>query len=616
MTASIRIAILLGFLATASATRSPAQDNVPSAARVTGTQPTKRHASPNDGQPTKIVHGVVVDEMNAPVAKINVSMSSPGGLDPSATVVTDDGGKFEFVAPEWRTFFHFGAADPSGERLGFLMYESDRSRAAEYPSVLATGPVPRIVLHAARPIAVTVVDDKERPVAAAKIGLGFKRDSLRSGQYEFVERLTAQVTDAAGKAVVHVPSDLPLACVFAVKAGSGFDYASYGPVDDPTGGRMNRRRPGKRVANSPGGPNEKQVQTAKTNDPDRHAADDRQPINLVLSGVHIMRMHLVDEHHRPLKGVKVRVGHIQRPHRGGPAVLPPIAEFQLTTDAAGIARCDAIPIETSPVLLFSSASKSYPFIEQPNFDPTEHTTDFELVATSLPVVRVQVTDADGRPALGSQIRYASRRLLGGSRAAPGATGTATQLSPEGCELPQIGINGAYFVVSAAKGPFASTITACVLRMGDPVRTVKLVLRPATRVHGTLTIGKERRPGANQPVTLIQRDDDNYSKLPEDERLPRVRHLAMDIPFLAITDDQGRFEFNAAPGPYVIGIGRVALFALAAADKVEAVFRDRPAAFEINDQKEIPIDLHCDRTWSPDDAPRPQMTPIRMRPPGQ
>jgi hypothetical protein len=157
----------------------------------------------------------------------------------------------------------------------------------------------------------------------------------------------------------------------------------------------------------------------------------------------------------------------------------------------------------------------------------------------------------------------------------------------------------YCVVSATVEGYATPLQARVARMGEPLRPVHLVMRPATRVHGTLTVGKDRRPAANEPVTLIQMDHDNYSKLPETERLPRtiplaeLAHVAMHIPFQGTTDEHGHFVFEAASGPYIVGTGHVYLNQIVKTKDVKELFPDGAHEFEIRDQKEIVIDLHSD-----------------------
>ena len=156
---------------------------------------------------------------------------------------------------------------------------------------------------------------------------------------------------------------------------------------------------------------------------------------------------------------------------------------------------------------------------------------------------------------------------------------------------------AYCVVTAASDGFASAMEARVARMEEPIRPVHLVLKPAVHVRGTLTWGKDRRPDDNDPVTLVQRDDDLYAKLPEEERLPRthpladVAHVAIDVPLLATTDYQGRFDFEVPPGRYVIGPGAVYLNAESETiTNVADLFDEPTREFEIKDQKEVAINL--------------------------
>ena len=156
---------------------------------------------------------------------------------------------------------------------------------------------------------------------------------------------------------------------------------------------------------------------------------------------------------------------------------------------------------------------------------------------------------------------------------------------------------AYCVVTATSDGFASAMEARVARMEEPIRPVHLVLKPAVHVHGTLTWGKDHRPDDNDAVTLIERDDDLYAKLPEEERLPRthpladVAHVAIDVPLRATTDDQGRFDFEVRPGRYVIGPGAVYLSAEAEKTTDVADLFDEPTReFEIKDQKEVEVNL--------------------------
>jgi hypothetical protein len=351
-------------------------------------------------------------------------------------------------------------------------------------------------------------------------------------------------------------------CLYALKSGVGFDYFTYRPK--PTFRPPNERRKRNVVA---------EARAASK----QAGPDESRPVKFVLGGVHKMRVHVVDEHRRSLAGVRVAVVQLERPNRGGPAVLSGVKEMRAATDREGIAEFNAIPIETSPVVIFSSGWMDYDFEAQPNFDPSEQTTDFRIVARPRPVLRVELVYPNGQPALGAQIHFSKHEFAGG-----GNRSGYIRYDAAGVHDVIGFFSDAYCVLSATNGRFASAMEARIARLGQPMRPVHLVLQPAARVHGTLTVGHDRRPAANESVTLFQHDDDNYSKLPEDERPPRVQKLAADIRLTPQkTDAQGRFEWFVAPGHYVIAPGFVRL-----ADENEEA-----KEFQIKDQQDVEINLH-------------------------
>ena len=546
-------------------------------------QPTSaasRAAAQSGGETSPFaIRGTVVDEHGAPVPNATVTTAEGLGRRAELTTRTDAAGKFTLNLPS-RSVVPLLARDQKGGRLGFVERSSGR-------------PGPRIVLRAARAIPVSVVDGKERPVAGAKVSVDFYFFAPRRAPQQMIQ----QSTDAGGKALLRVPSDMPLASVFAVKAGAGFDYVIY-------------RNPNTRSLGN-GQP--------RPIDPDQRAPDDSRPIKFVLSGVHKWRIHLVDERRRALAGVRVQATFLQRPNRGGRAHPFGIEEFEVVSDRAGIAEFNVIPVEATPPLILSTATKGYFLYQQAAFNPADAVTDLTVVATRLPVLRVQVTYADGRPALGARVHYTWRiyRRRGRARVLSGQL-----LYDSAGEMDALAFQGdAYCVVTARTRGFVSAMAARVARMGEPLRPVHLVLQPAAHVHGTLTWGKDRHPDANEPVTLIERDD-NYSKLPEDERLPRtlplaqLAHVAIDVPRHATTDAQGRFEYEVAPGRYVIGRGRAHVsdeFGKAA--DVKDLFDDVASEFEIKDQKDVEINLHREDPSSaePRAAPASQRSPhIRLQ----
>jgi hypothetical protein len=506
------------------------------------------------------IRGTVVDEHDSPLSNIKVAAVEGLGRTPDFLTESDAAGKFAFNLPA-RYSVSLVASDATGERMGFLTFYAVRDRRG--------GPL-RLALRKSRAIPVTVVDGEGQPVVGARVHANFYVFGPRLAPRQLIE----QATDARGKALLRVPSDMPLASVFAVKAGAGFDYVIYrAPVARGT----------------------TRLRAPPSITPHQRAPDDSQPINLELSGVHQVRVHLVDGRRRPLPGFHVQTVAIERPHRGGAVLLYGVPEFDATSDPAGLAEFQAIPVDALTPIRLSTPTMGQSLYAQLTFNPADPVTEFTVVARQLPVLRAQVTGPDGRPAIGARIHYSCRTYFA-SRIGRLRTSAVTYDAAGEVDV-QSFTSDSYCVVTATSDGFASAMEARVARMEEPIRPVHLVLKPAVHVRGRLTWGKEHRPDENDAVTLVERDDDLYAKLPEEERLPRthpladVAHVAIDIPLRETTDYQARFDFEVPPGRYVIGPGAVYLSAESEKTTDVADLFDEPTRqFEIKDQKEVEINL--------------------------
>ncbi|HUE18055.1 MAG TPA: carboxypeptidase-like regulatory domain-containing protein [Planctomycetaceae bacterium] len=520
-------------------------------------------AAPSAGKelPTFLLHGTVVDEQGTAVP--HVTIATPAGRDPDVDLaaVSDAGGNFTLDVPTWQSQVNLWAKEEAGSRIGSL---HDVPGKAHQPA--------RIVLHAARSIPVTLVDGKRRPIAGAKVGVSFRnRNGVLFGD-RARERLVGEQTDAKGQAVLHLPPEIPLDSVWAVKAGAGFDYILYRrPIDEP---QLTKQPPA---------------------DPAMRAPDDSRPIQFVFAGVQKVRVHVLNERRRPLPGVRICMRYLERPNRGDGVTVSQIDEFVATADSTGTAEFTAVPIETLPETAFQSATVGFYEMDYAVLKSPAPLTEVTIIVRAIPVLRVQVTYPDGRPALGARVLFNGNQY---GRIRSMFSGEILYQTP-GETVTHAFHGDSYCVVSATIEGYASKLEARVVRIGDPLRSVHLVLKPATRLHGTLTVGKEGRPAANESVTLIQRDQDNYSRLPEDERLPRTlplaerEHVTMDLLLHTATDEQGRFQFDAAPGAYLIGAGHVALGDIRRVKDVKEAYPEGARELEIKDEKEITIDLHSD-----------------------
>jgi hypothetical protein len=416
---------------------------------------------------------------------------------------------------------------------------------------------PKSLVQRTREIVVSVVDGKGNPVAGANVGLVY-----------YVEQRYAQPmhpdfekpTGSDGRAILSAAADKSLQCVFAVKKGMGLDYVLFPRGDERPSIR------GKPPVNAHG------------------------PVRLVLDGVHQMVLHVVDERHRPLAGIRVMARAIQRGDRGGPLPIN-LAETEVATDAAGNSRLDVVPANAVPPVVFQCATPDYFFHEWPNFDAAARSSEFTLLATRMPAVHVHVTYPDGKPAAGARIFTSSRGITYPTRGyahyiSCDAEGKATISSPFG---------DAYRTISVASGHFASPMAARALHARRGAEPLEVALRPGARVHGTLTFGQDFKPIPNERVTLVHVDEDNYSKLPEDQRWLSVQEpVTANVFRFENTDAQGRFEFFVAPGHYKLTATPLVMTTVLGPDLEQEVVDDFDRALEFRVKGGEPIEANLHR----------------------
>jgi hypothetical protein len=406
----------------------------------------------------------------------------------------------------------------------------------------------RIVVRKAREIVASVTDGQGRPVPNAKVA------AVRSRSEGTVSETR---TDARGKATLRVPAGTPLESVFAVKEGVGFDYLNLMPPRRPRA----RRQPA--------------------------APEATQPVNsvsLVLDGAQRVRAHVVDENDAPLAGVLVRATQIGRPGKGGPIQLSGIRELEVTSDALGIAEFRALPLKRGGGLNLVCVAPGSLSGALPLLDRASEVRDVQLIAHPSADLRVLVTLIDGRPAPGAKItstyRYASGIGFGNSVAFGDEEGL---WQFHGFQQDAVGI------VSAEVGHFASPIARFDAQKGQPIPLIHLIVRPACRVHGSVTYGNERRPVANEWITLQQRGERVADRVP-----PQNSHdgSEMVISRSSKTDRQGRFEFFAAPGRYSI-LDSIPVFRQIIGNDMTPTgvsVEEGAKEFEITDQAEIEVDF--------------------------
>jgi protocatechuate 3,4-dioxygenase beta subunit len=483
------------------------------------------------------IAGRVVDEKGRGISAIHIQATAG-----NTRLSTDSAanGQFELDVPKGLT---------SVLSLRAVLDEGARQAFYQITDVEHLPPPIRLVLRPARRIAMKVIDAQQKPVAGAWV-------AAMAYWYDVMDEA---MTDESGETVLRVPADANLQYVIAGKSGIGLDYYVY-------------RRPGDVV-----------------NDPYKLPPDHRDKLTLLLSGTRSVGIRVVDEQGQPLADVPVTPWYFQTPKKGDILNIGGVPWFRVVTDAQGRAVFDTVPADNVSKVVFWARRDDRILAKRVVFDP--QIDEGELTATLLSrvLVKGRVTFADGQPAPGAEVDVA---------------GYGYQIDSFS-ESVRAGKDGAFevrvypdqFCLFAAKlDRQASEGASRVVRLGQPVDDVNLVLQSAARVHGRLTIrrearrgasiGSEPRPLADQRIMLyMHRDDDEYLQLPVADQLPNLdgdnKSITPRITRHASTNQQGEFEFLVGPGHYY----------LFGPQGVE------PPKFVVIDQAEVEVNLHAERPAS-------------------
>jgi Carboxypeptidase regulatory-like domain/Thioredoxin-like len=458
--------------------------------------------------------GIVVDEAGAPAPGATVifhashfTKNAQTGPDGSFSLTGEAAGNFVLIAK-----------NAGGDRQAFQLRDPRQ--------VEETHPAPvRLVLKKSRDVTIGVVDGSGSPVPDALVGA--------STQLIFFARAK---TDSAGKAVLRVPSGLALQHVFALKDGVGFDAVGY--EAQSLGGRPNPRTLG---------------------------PDSDQPLKFELTGARTVRVHVADQEHKPIAGIRVtRLSHYL-PKRAVAFSPPDDPLFEPMTDAAGIACFRFVPFELT-YLRFAVITASRWAATQPMLFARSREADITTIVYRREKVTGDVKTVGGKPAAGATVE------AGGSGYEFDQVGQTVKTDASGAFEFWLAPE-AYYEFEARGDKTIAPRQKRVIRPGVPVQPLSFVLAPATHVHGRLVRAKDKSP-VRQATVFVQTKDLGYNSLPESQQLPRPRNTRRGIgPVLfrsTSTDADGRFEFFLAPGKYALNWG--------------------PAQVEVTDQKEIVVDL--------------------------
>jgi hypothetical protein len=440
--------------------------------------------------------GIVVDEAGNSMAGAEVSLKNMN--QPSRAVSKQDG-TFELpVAEPQRFSYLLVARSREGDRLGYLNVAGDERK---------DGQSLRLVLKAPRRVEIAVADAQGKPLAGSRAGI----------LTDFTI-LAQAVSDAGGRAVLRVPADCPIEYVYAWQHGRGFDYRSF----------QKPQRTSDRNAKAPALP--------------------ATAIPLKLDGARTLRVTARDADGKPLTNLHLHPWYLTKPGETTDINLSGFGttvEFGSTTDAQGVAVWDWLPRWQSQSVAFWPRTDDHVH-RRLSWDPLagDRAT---LVLDRLEWLRGKVTHANGEPADGITVRVggAGYDFDGSFRgeAKTGEDGRYALLVPP---------NRIYLVVVSDAKWAAEPQTGFAVFPKTPTPDKDFVLRPATRVFGRASLGKEQNPLAGEYIYLAQKGTDNLRQPdllpnPEQSRLGLRTRVSQSTK----TDADGQFEFHVGPGEFTL-----------------------------------------------------------------
>src|SRR5580704_4287817 len=437
------------------------------------------------------VSGIVVDGKGLSVAGAKVEVLLGRSI---MAARTDALGKFQLAVPTNRAKgLAIFATAPNGIGMLRTPWEGEASRTANL----------RIQLVESRSLVVSVTDENKRPIAGAQVG-------ALIDQFE----LPCSETSAQGKARLQLPVRARYLAIFADKAGRGLDYCVLELV--------------RRHADARGWP------------------DDGR-LSLSLSPPRRVTIRAKSEEGRPLPGIELRPEFLVRPGEPASLDLSSMPEiYRSETNTEGIASFDLPEWLKTRVTFWPHDGKPVP--RRNIWNPAKQPDGIVDAVIPRPVeISGRVEFADGTPAPGIAIKVSGAgydiEWFQGRTISRADGRFAIDVYPD--EIYMLGVDDKKWGARALDG--------LVVQRGTPIRTLKFTLQSAARVHGRVVEGKDRKPVANQRLSLQQNGRDLGSlqgvKLPNPDDLGF--YVAPSLSLAVATDREGRYEFHVGPGQYTL-----------------------------------------------------------------
>jgi beta-lactamase regulating signal transducer with metallopeptidase domain/protocatechuate 3,4-dioxygenase beta subunit len=442
------------------------------------------------------IEGVVVDEAGKPIAAATVSILGwRAGSAPPVRTAAD--GSFVLVLADASARYHtvLATAD-GGARQGLFHF---------YDTVLTPVATARIVLKPSRPLTVRVTDARKAPVAGATVGVS---------DHTSAWLVASATTDGRGLVSLRLPRDGKFHQVMALKPGVGFDYfENY------------RSFPGSVPGTLP------------------------EQVALTLDGAQTLSVRVEDSAGKPLPDIELipwsvkKKGRISYVNLSGAMGLKGAAA---RSDRRGTATFTWLPRQLQDGVTFLVSQDRYHLPEAPHFDPAH--PDRPLVARLLRNVPIsgKVRLPDGKPAAGILLQVEGRGNTGHYYRSVVRTGA------DGSWRLVVYPDQSYLIAVTDERWAAPSRQGLVVREGEPRKGLDFRLGKGTLIRGRVTLGRDRKPAAEQTVTFVEQGS------PIGEQVGGRWAQREQLVRWATTDKDGRYAIRVGPGTYQVrgpGVGQ-------------------------------------------------------------
>ncbi|HWB14167.1 MAG TPA: thioredoxin family protein [Pirellulales bacterium] len=514
-------------------------------------------------KPTETLHSItgrVVDKADRPVPGVKVESVNKWE---HAVASTDGDGRFVLQLPRRpRDLLLVRATDPDGAQQAFAGFAVGDDYKTMLWRFLPNGKIGlpeelRLVLRPAKKIEVIVVDCEKQPVADAHVFL----------MATWYVKLAEAQTDGEGKALLVIPADAARYAIVAMKPKVGFDYWLY------------------------------QSPTAENESRYRLPRDKEEPLTFVLNGARHVVLKLVDEDGRPVLGGKASPRMIEKPRKGsghqafnvydtGVLYTSGVADFSATSNARGEAVFDYFPTDGLGSIGLHAMAAGYSVTDDPAWlEPGSGDAEATATLARQILLEAQVTYNDGRPAPGTLVSLHHDALEDGRPTpAPPSASYTTLTDDQGVARLHVFAND-FQLIRAWRDRWAAPLVTNITRDEPPKGPLRIVLQPATRLHGVLRTREGRLLLPNQSMTVQRHLEEQYRRL-RDAGLtlkPKARGALPNVDLwlmpehTATTDDRGEFEFFLGPGKYQLRYGE-----------------EPPMEVELDGQAELQVDFTAER----------------------